>query len=95
MALCDFRQARIVKPLPGANMKAVKATYAGGKITFAETPPDKGPVEVLVVFPEDADDPWKDILAEQTPRPAFAKFAQECLEKIGKGKAKPLDLDRL
>jgi hypothetical protein len=76
-------------------MKAVKATYAGGKITFAEKPPEVGPVEVLVVFPEEADDPWKDILAEKKPRPAFAKFANECLEQIGKGKAKPLDLDRL
>jgi hypothetical protein len=34
-------------------------------------------------------------LAEDTPRPAFAKFAKECLEKIAKGKAKPLDLDQL
>jgi hypothetical protein len=76
-------------------MKAVKATYAGGKITFAGKPPDVGPVEVLVVFPEDGEDPWKDILTEKTPRPAFAKFADECLKQIGKGKAKPLDLDRL
>jgi hypothetical protein len=76
-------------------MKAVKATYASGKITFSEPPPKVGPVEVLVVFPEAADDPWETILAEQTPRPAFAKFADECLEKIAKGKAKPLDLDQL
>jgi len=34
-------------------------------------------------------------LAEQTPRPAFAEFAKECLEKIAKGKAKPLKLDQL
>jgi len=76
-------------------MKAAKATYNNGKITLAEAPPEPGPVEVLVVFPEAADDPWHSILAEQTPRPAFAAFAQQCLEDIAKGKAKPLDLDQL
>ncbi len=75
-------------------MKAVKATYAGGQIIFLEAPPDVGPVEVLVVFPEAVADAWESILAEQTPRPAFAKFAAECLEKIATGNAKPLDLDQ-
>ena len=76
-------------------MKAVKATYLNGKITLSETPPEPGPVEVLVVFPEAEDDPWQDILAEQTPRPAFAEFAKKCLEKIAKGKTTPLELDQL
>jgi hypothetical protein len=76
-------------------MKAVKATYVNGRITFAETPTEPGPVEVLVVFPEAEDDPWKAILAEQTPRPAFAEFSKSCREKIAKGKAKPLRLDQL
>jgi hypothetical protein len=76
-------------------MKAVKATYADGQITFAEKPAEKGPVEVLVVFPEEQDDPWASILAEQEPRPAFAKFAEKCLDKIAEGKAKPLKLDQL
>ena len=76
-------------------MKAVKATFAGGQITFAEPPPQGGPVEVLVVFPEPADEPWGSILEEKTPRAAFAKFAEECLDQIAKGKAKPLKLDEL
>lgn len=76
-------------------MKAIKATYMNGKITFSEKPPETGPVEVLVVFPEAADDSWQAILAEQTPRPAFAEFAKQCLDKIAKGKAKPLELDQL
>ncbi len=76
-------------------MKAIKAIYKNGKITLSEKPPEPGPMEVLVVFPEPADDPWQGILAETTPRPAFVKFAQECLEEIAKGKAKPLDLDQL
>ena len=76
-------------------MKAVKATYRNGQISFSEMPPETGPVEVLVVFPEATDDPWHRILTEQTPRPAFAEFAKECLEKIAKGKAKTLELDQL
>jgi hypothetical protein len=79
----------------GSSMKAVKATYQDGKITFFETPTEPGPMEVLVVFPEATDDPWLSILAETTPRPAFAEFARECLEKIAKGKAKPLEIDQL
>jgi len=76
-------------------VRAVKATYKNGKISFAEQPPSPGPVEVLVVFPEPADDPWLSILAEETTRPAFAKFANDCLKKIAKGQAKPLELDEL
>jgi hypothetical protein len=76
-------------------MKAIKATYKNGKITLAEKPPEMGPVDVLVMFPETADDRWQSILAENKPRPAFAKFAQECLEEMAKGKAKPLDVDQL
>jgi hypothetical protein len=76
-------------------MKAVKATYRNGRITLSEKPPEPGPFEVLVVFPEATDDPWESILAEQTPRPAFAKFVKSCLKDIAKGKAKPLDLDQL
>ena len=76
-------------------MKAIKATYKNGKITLSEKPTEAGPMEVLVVFPEASDDPWSSILAETTPRPAFARFAQDCLEDIAKGKAKPLDLDQL
>jgi len=76
-------------------MKAVKATYVDGQITFVETPPEGGPVDVLVVFPEAGEDPWQGILAEQTPRPAFAAFAKECLEKIAERKTKPLELDQL
>ncbi len=77
------------------SMKAVKATYENGKIVLTEIPPDPGPMEVLVVFSETKDDAWESILAESTPRPAFTQFAQKCIEKIAKGKAKPLELDQL
>ncbi len=76
-------------------MKAVKATYENGQLTLAEAAPDSGPVEVLVVFPEAGDDPWQGILAEQTPRPAFTKFAEESLDEIAHGKAERLELDQL
>lgn len=76
-------------------MRAVKAKYKNGKLTFSEKPPQRGPVDVLVVFPEAADDSWESILAEKTPRPKFVEFARECLEQIAKGKSKPLDLDQL
>jgi hypothetical protein len=76
-------------------MKAVKATYENGQLTLAEAPPDSGPVEVLVVFPEAGDDPWRSILAEETARPAFAKFAAKCLDEIAHGKAERLELDQL
>ena len=76
-------------------MKAVKATYENGRLTLAEPPPETGPVDVLVVFPEHQDDPWQNILAEQNPRSAFTSFAEECLEQIKSGQASPLKLDQL
>ena len=78
-------------------MKAIKAVYRNGQIELAEPPPaaDAGPIEVLVVFPEAADDPWQPILDEVAVRPSFAKFAQECLDEIAQGKSTPLNLDEL
>ena len=76
-------------------MKAVKAIYDKGKIELSEEPTEQGPVEVLVVFPEPADDPWEAILTEPTPRPAFLKYVQECEEAIRNGEVKPLNLDDL
>ena len=76
-------------------MKAVKAIYDKGKIKFSEKPKAAGPVEVLVVFPEPADDPWQPILSEHKPRATFEKFAEECQEEIRRGKSKPLRLDDL
>ncbi|HUQ70247.1 MAG TPA: hypothetical protein VM165_12020 [Planctomycetaceae bacterium] len=76
-------------------MKAVKGIYEKGKIKLAENPADLGPVEVLVVFPESVDDPWETILNEETPRPAFLQFVEECQADIKKGMAEPLDSERL
>ena len=76
-------------------MKAVKATFENGRLTLVEPPPETGPVDVLVVFPEQPDDPWLGILAEESPRTAFTLFAQECLEQIQSGQASPMKLDQL
>ena len=76
-------------------MKAMKATYENGRLTLAEPPLETGPVDVLVVFPEHYDDPWLSILAEESPRPAFTSFADECLEQIESGQASPLKFDQL
>ncbi|HEY2412609.1 MAG TPA: hypothetical protein VGI40_10220 [Pirellulaceae bacterium] len=76
-------------------MKAVKAIYEKGRIKLSEKPTESGPTEVLVVFPEPADDPWEAILNDPTPRPAFTKFVEECKREIAAGKTKPLNLDDL
>jgi hypothetical protein len=76
-------------------MKAVKATYENGKVTLSESPPEPGPIEVLVVFPETADDPWEQILRDPTPRPALTQRKKDVEEEIARGKASPLDLDQL
>jgi hypothetical protein len=76
-------------------MKAVKATYKDGKVTLSEKPPGRGPVDVLVVFPEMADDPWESILNDPTPRPALEKRIKQLKKEIARGKASPLDLDQL
>ena len=76
-------------------MKAMKATYENGRLTLAEPPPETGPVDVLVVFPEYHDDPWLSILTEESPRSAFTSFADECLEQIKSGQASPLKFEQL
>jgi hypothetical protein len=76
-------------------MKAIKAVYDNGRVSLAEEAPSPGPVEVVVVFPDGEADPWERIESEPTMRPAFAKFMQQCLEDIEKGKAKPLNLEDL
>ncbi len=77
-------------------MKAVRGKYQKGKIMLLEPAPEdgEGPVEVLVVFPDAADDPWRRILAEKTPRRAFQRCVRDCERQIAQGKSQPLDLDR-
>ena len=76
-------------------MKAVKATYEKGQLKFAEPVPDDGPVDVLVVFPELAEDLWEKILNDPTPRPALSALAEELLAEHARGETEPLDLGKL
>ncbi len=78
-------------------MKAIRGKYQKGKITLLEPAPEdgEGPVDVLVVFPEAADDPWKAILDDASPRPALSALADESLRRFREGKTAPLDLDKL
>lgn len=73
-------------------MKAVKAIYEKGKVKLSEKPTEQGPVEVLVVFPEAAADPWQETLADPTPRPKLDKMVEQVKKEIAQGKAKPLRL---
>ncbi len=74
-------------------MKAVKATYENGHVTLAESPPSAGPVDVLVVFPDLADDPWKRIHADPSQRPELSKWISEVESEIAQGRAVPLRVD--
>jgi hypothetical protein len=76
-------------------MRAVKAIYENGRITLAEPPPATGPTEVLVVFPEPADDPWREILDDSKPRPVLDRWVAEVEAEIASGRAKPLDHSQL
>lgn len=76
-------------------MKAVKGIYEKGEVKLSEQLAEQGPVEVLVVFPELADDPWHEILADPTPRPVLDTWVREVKEEIAQGTAEPLDRDRL
>jgi hypothetical protein len=76
-------------------MKALKAIYANGQIKFEELPLDPGPTEVLVVLPENGDDPWSEILRDSSARPALAQRILELEHEIAQGKASSLDLAQL
>jgi hypothetical protein len=76
-------------------MKAIEATYEKGQLTLDEPIDGDGPYRVLVVFPEEANDPWERILNDPRPRPALAKLVDEVLQNIADGKTEPLDLEKL
>ena len=66
-------------------MRAVKAIYEKGRVKLFEKPAAQGPMEVLVVFPEAAGDPWEEILNDPRPRPALAKMVRDVKKQIAQG----------
>jgi hypothetical protein len=77
------------------DMKAIKAVFNAGRVKLTEPAPRKGPVDVLVVFPEPDEDPWEKTLSQKKPRPAFARLMKETVKKVEQGKTLPLDFDQL
>jgi hypothetical protein len=77
-------------------LKAIKGTYKDGRVELSEPVPDgEGPVEVLVVFPDVASDPWQSILEDSRPRPIMEQWMNEVEKEIAEGKAEPLDPNKL
>jgi predicted DNA-binding antitoxin AbrB/MazE fold protein len=78
-------------------MKAIAGVYENGQIKLCEPAPisNGDPVSVLVVFPEEVEDPWQKLLDDPRPRPALEKLVREVKEEIAQGKVVPLDLDEL
>ncbi len=76
-------------------MIAIRGIYENGQIRLEKPIEDAGPVEVLVVFPDGANDPWTRILEDASPRPRLAEWVKEVEEEIAQGKAVPLDLGQL
>ncbi len=78
-------------------MKAIQGVYEDGQIKLSEPAPvsDGEPVNVLVVFPEEVQDPWQKLLDDPRPRPALEEYVKQCREEIAQGKAQPLNLDQL
>ena len=76
-------------------MKAIKAVFEDGRLSLSEEAPAKGPIEVVVVFPNGEEDPWEKILHDKRPRPALDEMIREVERDIAGGKTMPLDLDQL
>lgn len=58
-------------------MKAVKARFENGQVTLSELPPATTPADVIVFFPEPADDPWEHILMDPNPCAALEQWVKD------------------
>ncbi|MFN0055094.1 MAG: hypothetical protein ACKV0T_23215 [Planctomycetales bacterium] len=48
-------------------------------------------MDILVVFPDPADDPWERILSDPAPRPALVQGIAEVREEVAAGKLTTMD----
>ncbi len=78
-------------------MKAIQAVYQNGQIVLTEPAPESAtvPINVLVVFPDPTEDPWREIVEDPTRRPALDEYVRECLAEIAQGQSEPLTSDQL
>jgi len=76
-------------------MKIVKARFENGKVQLTEPPPESGPVDVEVVFLDEDDRRWDEIINDDTLRPDLSKEADQVLSDHRAGKTKPLNPESL
>lgn len=75
-------------------MKVLKGTYRGGHIELSEPAPVEGTAEVEVIFLDEGDRRWEEILQDTSPRPALDQAAKKALAELEAGDTTPLDLDK-
>jgi ABC-type nitrate/sulfonate/bicarbonate transport system ATPase subunit len=76
-------------------MKAIKAKYKNGKVTLSEPPPCDEADEVLVIFQNDAEEPWDRILKDTSRRPKLEREIEKVKRQIARGETKPLRIEDL
>ena len=76
-------------------MKILKAKYENGQVKLTEPAPESGPVDVEVVFLDEDDRRWDEIIRDPTPRPALCAETDQVLEDYRTGKTSPLDSEKL
>jgi hypothetical protein len=76
-------------------MKILKAKYESGQVKLMEPAPESGPVDVEVVFLDEDDRRWDEIIRDPGPRPALGAEADQVLEDYRAGKTLPLDPEKL
>jgi hypothetical protein len=76
-------------------MKILKAKYENGQVKLTEPAPELGPVDVEVVFLDQDDRRWDEIIRDPAPRQALCAEADRVLEDYRAGKTAPLDPKKL
>ena len=76
-------------------MKVLKGKYENGKVRLTEPPPNMGSADVEIVFFDDDDQRWSDIISNPTERPALSQEADQVLANHRAGKTSPLDPEAL
>jgi hypothetical protein len=76
-------------------MKILKGKYENGQVKLTEPAPESEPVDVEVVFLDQDDRRWDEIIRDPGPRPALSAEADQALEDYRAGKTASLDPEKL
>jgi hypothetical protein len=76
-------------------MKILKAKYESGQVKLTEPAPELGPVDVEVVFLDQDDRRWDEIIRDPGSRRALCAEADQVLEDYRRGKTVPLDPEKI